>query len=181
MKGRPRKSDAEKKAIGTFRKDRANDAAPISPQVQSANPVFKLDTVAKKIWKKTVKFLNENNLMGEVDLDMLTIYCNEMGMYIELAKKMQQAEKDIQNTRKHMEQEGALPMDIAFAIKQLPSPYAYLKMSHESMEKALKISDRFGFTPHARQKLKAEKPVEESDPILAMMKPSFQSKITAKA
>jgi P27 family predicted phage terminase small subunit len=181
MKGRPKKSDQEKKALGTFRKHRANTEVPESKLPDKVSPSFILDSSGRKVWNKTIKFLKENNMMGEVDLDMLTVYCNEMARYFSLNKKMKQAEKDIENERKRLEKEGSNVMEITLALQALPSPYAYLKICHEAMEKALKISDRFGFTPQSRQKLKAEKPAEQTDPILAMMNPKFRENITAKA
>lgn len=181
MKGRPRQSDEQKKALGTFRKDRSNPNPPQSKLEADLKPVLSLDSYGKKIWERTFKFLKENNMMGDVDVDMLTVYCNEMSKYIDLSRKMAKAEKDIEKERKRLEAEGALPVEIAIAIQQMPSPYAYIKLSHESMEKALKISDRYGFTPASRQKLKAEKAAEDTDPILAMMRPEFRNSIIAKA
>jgi P27 family predicted phage terminase small subunit len=136
-----------------------------------------LDPAGKKIWTRTKKFLKENNMMGDVDVDMLTTYCMEMSRYMELNKAMADARKLIEKEPKRMEKEGHPPGEIAIYLSQFPSPYSYTKMAHECMEKALKISDRFGFTPQSRQKLKAEKQEDVKDPFLALMNPSFKSKI----
>lgn len=181
MRGRPRLSDAEKKAKGTLQKCRTNTKAPVSKVTTSLAPSIPLDAAGKKIWDRTNKFLKENNMMGDVDVDMLTTYCMEMARYIELNKMMADARRLIEKERKRMEKEGHAPGEISIYLSQFPSPYSYIKPAHECMEKALKISDRFGFTPASRQKLKAEKQEEIKDPFLALMNPKFKSKDIAQA
>jgi P27 family predicted phage terminase small subunit len=177
MKGRPRLSDSEKKSKGTLRKCRVNAAAPKSDLSDAVSPTMPLDTAGKKIWARTVKFLKENNMIGDVDVDMLTIYCMEMSRYIDINKTMADVAKMVEKERRRMEKEGRTQGEIGIYLSQFPSPYSYTKMAHECMEKALKISDRFGFTPQSRQKLKAEKQEDVKDPFLALMNPSFKSKI----
>jgi P27 family predicted phage terminase small subunit len=181
MKGRPKLSDAEKKAKGTLRKCRVNTSAPKSDISGTLSPSMPLDSYGKKIWARTNKFLKENNMMGDVDVDMLTTYCMEMARYIELNRMMADARKFLDKERKRMQKEGTPDGEISIYLSQFPSPFSYIKPAHECMEKALKISDRFGFTPQSRQKLKAEKQEDIKDPFLALMNPKFKGKDIAQA
>jgi P27 family predicted phage terminase small subunit len=173
--GRHSLSDMEKKLKGTLQKCRVNNSKPISKIKGSIQPSIELDETGVQIFERTKKFLIDNNMMGEVDVDALSSYCAEMSTYVELKNTMKQVAKLRDSEIERMTKEGMSEGDIAAYIETLPSPYQFIKLSHECLEKALKISDRFGFTPSSRQKLKAETKEEKIDPIVALMNPQFKT------
>ncbi len=180
-KGRKPLSTAEKKLKGTLQKCRENPDAPKVTTSAAYKPVAKLDTLAKKIWTRTVQFLKENELMGDVDVDMLTAYCMEMSKYVEHTRTAQQMEKDNAIAIAELEAMDINILSKIDAINSLPRPDRWYRMATMAFEKALKISDRYGFTPATRQKLKIEKGDEAPDALSAFFNPMFRSQIEAKA
>jgi P27 family predicted phage terminase small subunit len=180
MRGRPKLSDDEKKRRGTFQKCRSNENTPV-PGSSNLEPTQVLDYYAKKVWKRTMKFLDENTLAGDVDSDLLTVYCIEMSKYFQYNKSMKQFARDREKLRKEMEADGRSIFDITQALNFLPSPYSLDKLSKESFDRSIKISDRYGFSPVARQRLKVEKKKEIKDPLMALMSAAQNSSKNAQA
>jgi P27 family predicted phage terminase small subunit len=87
--GRPRKSDAQKKKEGTFRKDRA---APPSAQfsVLSKIPAApdSFDEIAVKVWNTICGELINLGLMQSIDIFQVEIICNELSIYWKCMKAM---------------------------------------------------------------------------------------------
>jgi phage terminase small subunit len=174
MKGRPRTSDAEKKLKGTYQKCRSNADAPVTDLVD-LKPSQTLTGIEKNIWARTSKFLSDNSLIGDVDGDMLTVYCVELGKYFTFLKMAKQIQKDRDSVRKKMEKEGADIVEIMAMLENMPNAYMHTKLADSAFDKAIKISDRYGFTPAARQKLKVQKAEEQEDPLMRLLNPQFKS------
>lgn len=177
MRGRPMKSDKEKKLKGTLQPCRVNKSAPVSKLSQEVKPSIALTGLAKKIWERTFKFLKDNDLMGNADIDLLTAYCREMSTYIEMSKKAFKIEKDNDQLIKKLKDMKLGPLDLIDAMSNLPRPDRWHRMAGNAFERALKVSDRFGFSPMMRQKLKLDQEKEPDDIMNKLLNPTWRSNV----
>lgn len=177
MAGRHKLSVAEKELKGTLRKHREKDVSPES-DLTSDKPTITLTGPAKKIWQRTYKFLKDNDQIGDVDLDGLTAYCYNMAEYFTLTKKADQVQKENEkNIREYKKTDPDIESLVDF-ISNLPRPDRWHRMANASFERALKLSDRYGFSPSSRQKLKLEGKDDQVDPLKAFLEgthPSFRT------
>lgn len=142
-KGRNSKPVEIKQIEGTSRSDRSSmnsmvperiDGLPEAPSV--------LINGAKKIWDDTVKDLQKINMLYGLDLNFLASYCDLMASFF--------AQKRLINN------EGYLIKN-RFDEKVV-NPR--VKLSFDTLDRALKIGIQFGFTPSSRVKINAP-PVKE--------------------
>ena len=177
MAGRPRLSDKEKKLKGTLQPCRVNDKAPVSKLSNEVKPTKALTGLAKKIWQRTLKFLQSNDLMGDADIELLTAYCVEMELYFKHSKKAAKIERDNDKLIADLKKEPLNPLDYIDAISKLPRPDRWHRMASACFDKAIKISDRFGFSPLHRQKLQVNTEQEEEDIVSNLLQPNWRGEV----
>lgn len=96
-----------------------------------------LDKTARKIWKQVTKELFGKGMLHVVDLPLLSAYCNEMSIYIEMEKFM----KENGRVQFYYNEEGQIRHS-----QSVPQQ----KIANDALSKAHKIAVQFGFTPSAR-------------------------------
>jgi P27 family predicted phage terminase small subunit len=151
MKGRKRLPEEELKARGTKRPDRHDNRLEAEPLDQIPPPPSGLTKEGKAVWVDTCQKLIALKILSDQDRDVIEQYC----IAVVTARK---AARDIEENGYSLENDkGGRYTNPALAA---------LKQSWATM---LSISDRFGFSPYARQKLKAEtKSKEKQDPLAAL-------------
>lgn len=134
-KGRKPLSNAEKDLKGTLQNCRINNDAPKSAVTSEPKPVSKLDTLGKKVWSRTVKFLKDNKMMDDMDVDMLSIYCIEMSNYFNHLKMARQIEADNAKAIKELVEMQVDPLSKVDAISKLPRPDRWVRMADSALKK----------------------------------------------
>lgn len=138
--GRPAKSAEEKKARGTLQKCRENRTQfVVNGELPLAPPVG-LKKEPRAIWEVTIKCAPKGHLTP-LEHALVERFCRLYGLWRELMEFI--------DRNGCVDEEGVLRPE----FKALMQVEAAL----------LKIEQQLGFTPIARQKLKAEKPKEEED------------------
>jgi P27 family predicted phage terminase small subunit len=136
-KGRKRLPTKVKAMQGTLEKSRITENEMEVAQVKSmpSAPVI-LEGFSIDVWQKTTNELYELGMLHNVDLELLSAYCYEMGVYFEMAEILKKGKtEDIYN------QKGEL-----IGRKARPE----VKIQRDALAFALKIAANFGFTPSAR-------------------------------
>jgi P27 family predicted phage terminase small subunit len=151
MKGRKRLPEEELKARGTKRPDRHGNRLEAEPLDTLPPAPSGLTKEGKAVWVETCQKLIALKILSDQDRDVIEQYC----IAVVTARK---AARDIEENGYSLENDkGGRYTNPALAA---------LKQSWATM---LSISDRFGFSPYARQKLKAEtKSKEKQDPLAAL-------------
>jgi P27 family predicted phage terminase small subunit len=80
--GRPRTPDKIKKAMGTFRKDRALNGIEPDPIGEVPEPPDYLDEYGQAEWRSKASHLVAMGLISEADLGALAALCNEFQNYL---------------------------------------------------------------------------------------------------
>lgn len=96
-----------------------------------------LDKNGRKIWKQVTKELFSKAMLHLVDLPLLSAYCNEMSVYIEMETFM----KENGRIQFYYNEEGQIRHS-----QSVPQQ----KIANDALAKAHKIAVQFGFTPSAR-------------------------------
>jgi phage terminase small subunit len=177
MKGRPRLSDAEKKLKGTLQKCRINNAVPRTDTPDEVKPTVALKGLGKKIWERNINFLKKNDLFGLVDIELLTAYCTEMSDYWELSRKADKIERDNDKMLKDFKDTDPDVESLIDFISKMPKPDRWRRMAGNAFDRALKVSDRYGFSPLMRQKLQVTKDQEPEDIMNRFLNPVFKSEV----
>jgi P27 family predicted phage terminase small subunit len=151
--GRPRKTDAQKKLEGTFRKDRSA-AGSLSftsiTKVPAAPEGF--DDLAKDVWNTICGELIQKKIMEAIDIYNIQVICKNMSIYWDCLKEM--GNQYIVDTGTGSTKTNPLftTANQAFAI-------------------ADRLGSRYGFSPTDRMKLKMINPSEKpkGNPALELM------------
>ena len=96
-----------------------------------------LDKNGRKIWKQVTKELFSKAMLHSVDLPLLSAYCNEMSIYIEMETFMREHGR----IQFYYNEEGSIRHS-----QSVPQQ----KIANDALSKAHKIAVQFGFTPSAR-------------------------------
>jgi P27 family predicted phage terminase small subunit len=148
MPGRPAIPTKLKILQGTLNVTRALKKE-FSPTLLSGmpSPPSSLDynTRAKQLWIETAAELYNQGLLSSVDLPMLTAYCIEMAEYL----------RSMARVRK----EGAVIYNVQGNRVTNPNYYN----AKNSLDKAIKIANSFGFTPASRTKISGSNKPDEDD------------------
>ena len=110
-----------------------------------------LDKEAKKEWKRIYKELEELNLLTNVDITALAIYCDAYSKYIQANKEIAEKGMFVEYTNKYG------------ATNTIENPA--VNAAKKYAEIIRKMCSEFGLTPSARAKLTLPKTEEEVDPI----------------
>jgi P27 family predicted phage terminase small subunit len=103
-----------------------------------------LSETGKEEWYKVTNQLFNLQMLHQIDLQLITAYCNEMSLYIETEIMLRekgriQIFKNSDGTLKHAQ---AVP---------------YQKIAKDALDKAMKLATQFGLTPVARASITAPK------------------------
>lgn len=113
-----------------------------------------LDKEAKKEWKRIYKELEELNLLTNVDITALAIYCDAYSKYIQANKEIEEKGMFVEYTNK------------AGATNTIENPAINTAKKYADIIR--RMCAEFGLTPSARAKLTLPKKEEkEVDPITA--------------
>ncbi len=112
-------------------------------KVQLICPVW-LDEEARRIWKKTLKYMTNLNILDKVDEDVLAVYCDAAARY--------------QDTTLKVRKEGYTIIN-AQGVEAV-SPYVKAAQSYARL--MLQYSDKLGLNANARARL-AKKIADEND------------------
>jgi P27 family predicted phage terminase small subunit len=148
--GRPTLPQKLKELRGTNQPSRINKNELEVESVSMPTPPEWLSEFARDEWYIVTSELDALQILSSMDLSMLAIYCQQIGIYRECQGEIQK---------------GSLVVDTPNGFYQ-PSPY--LGIANKAADIALKIAGQFGFTPAARSRIGAPKP-SEKDPFDAYM------------
>lgn len=105
-----------------------------------------LDDSARKIWRKTVKDMDEFGVLDKVDEDVLGIYCD--------------AVSKVQESNRLIDEHGFTEVNKS----GVRVPNAYVQMSQRYANIALSYSNKLGLNAESRARLAKRQADEESDP-----------------
>ncbi len=148
-----KKPTAIKKLEGTYRKDRAIENE-FTPEPMRNTPIapHHLNQWGLEEWERIVPMLIDYNLFTEFDKTMLYNYCNEYGKYIEYEIILKQQGRVIKTKTGY------------------PIPNPLESMAQRSLQNAMKIADKFGFTPASRTSISANPKQKQPTGIMSLIK-----------
>lgn len=136
LRGRPSKSDEQKKLEGTFRKDRSSAGSANFTTISKVPPAPEgFDEVAKAVWVTICSELIKLNIMQNIDIFNLQIICNEMSIYWKCIKEMG----------------DRITVDTGTGSTKVNPLYTAAGIA---LNNANRLAAQYGFTPSARMKLK---------------------------
>lgn len=145
LKGRPRKSDEEKKARGTYKPSRGsgNESTDIMI-IDAGEPIFDISAQAKELWDAVVKCMQAYGTLTDVDIPIISMLAVEYDTYI----------KTIGYS------------DIELGADNCTKPSGYRKVRTEAMSNIVKLYTQLGVGAVVRHKIRAAdgKP-KEKDPM----------------
>ncbi|MBP0725545.1 phage terminase small subunit P27 family [Bacillus sp. RG28] len=123
----------------------------IQPKTDKLKPPSWLSSFAKKEFKRMVNELKEVDLVTNVDVNALALYCDAYGNYVECTKVIQEEGLMVEYTNK--------------AAETNKVPHPLLTKQKALFEQMKSLSTEFGLTPAARAKIAIPKlnEKEESD------------------
>jgi P27 family predicted phage terminase small subunit len=148
MPGRPAIPTKLKLIQGTLNVTRAlkHEFSPtILDGIPSPPSILDIIPKAKELWIETATELSNKGILSSVDLPMLAAYCIEMAEYLrsmERVKKEGSVIKNVQGNR-------------------VTNPNYY--NAKNSLDKAIKIANSFGFTPASRTKIAMSNKSDDDD------------------
>ena len=141
--GRPPKPTAIKALQGTDRRDRSLHGEVKPAHVTMPTPPEWLSEYGQDEWYIQTGELEALKLLSQMDLSMLAIYCQQVGIY----------------RQAHNEMVGeTLVVETPNGAYQ---PNALLGIANKAADLALKIAGQFGFTPSARTRLGNPQPMQK--------------------
>ena len=141
---RPTKPSSVKKAQGTERKCRTldNEMSPAKVDgMPDAPEVIARNKRAVKLWHESVIELDRLNMLHNVDLPSLAAYCMEMSTYFDMTS--------------YCEKNGYVDKDGRRRAQDL--------IRRDSLDRANRIAQQFGFVPAARTKIAMPKKDEGTE------------------
>jgi P27 family predicted phage terminase small subunit len=134
--GRPPLPTAIKAARGTLRK---SQVVPNEMTVQLISdvpePPHDLTDDAKKTWRNVCEELKRNGLLATVDLELVKAYCNELAMYNEAVKQIN---------------ENSV---LILSPNGYPMINPWQTIRKQSLKAAMDLGQLFGLTPSARTRI----------------------------
>jgi len=127
--------------------ERMNRENAIKPKVNNIKAPNWLSPFAKKEFKKMVKELLEVELVTNVDVNALALYCDAYDNYVECTRIIQEEGLMVEYTNK--------------AAETNKVPHPLLTKQKGLFEQMKSLSTEFGLTPAARAKIAIPKPVEK--------------------
>lgn len=118
----------------------------IKPNTDKIKPPSWLSSFAKREFKKMVKELLEVDLMTNVDVNAMAMYCDAYANYVECTKIIQEEGLMVEYTNK--------------AAETNKVPHPLLTKQKALFEQMKSLSNDFGLTPAARAKIAIPKQAE---------------------
>jgi len=126
-----------KKLEGTYRKDRAPKNEMDVPLLDKVEvPSGLINDFASSEWIKQTKILSSLDMLAETDTSILLSYCNEIGKYFEC--------------QEILKEKGYTTVSVKTGYEQQRPE---VSIGNSALDKAIKLSDKFGFNPAARTKI----------------------------
>jgi len=141
MAGRPRKPDAIKHLTGTLQPCRKSDELDFGKLLKVPPAPGYLNKPARLIYRKTATRFIALNLLSDINIEIIQIYANEMGKYIEAEEILQESGR----LEISKDQEGNI-----LKITRLPLD----KMASEYFDNAKKMAVELGITPASAGRIK---------------------------
>ena len=139
---RPRKPTALKIVTGTNRKDRSAPEIQVDAGVPDC-PKW-LNKEGKKYWADIAPILEKNNLLSACDLSMFSMHCDSMGLFIEVAERIDGVDELMTITPQGFEVQGVL-----------------IQIRNKLWDQVVKSGAAFGHSPASRSTIKAEPKAEK--------------------
>ena len=136
-KGRKKIPTKIKELQGTLEKSRQINEMQVTEVIRMPDAPKHLTSLGKKQWSIVCKELYNKKMLFDVDLSLLSAYCNEMALYIE----MEQHLRDKGRIQYFYNDDGSVKYS-----QSVPEQ----KISRDALNNALKLAREFGFTPSAR-------------------------------
>ena len=146
--GRPPKPTNKLKLHGTFQPCRRNKTEPTPEVVIPERPKF-LKKEAKKEWNRIAPLLEQQRCLTEIDRALLSAYCMEWQIYVELCRKIKQ------HTIYTIS--GNLVQDPQIAIK------------NKALENLRKLAAEFGMSPSSRTRIAVTPAAKEENPFAKLI------------
>lgn len=135
-KGRPRKSDAQKKLEGTYRKDRSSiGSLSFSAITKIPKPPDSFDELATDVWNTICGEMIKLQILQNIDIYNLQIICNEMSIYWKCMRHMG----------------DQFMIDTGTGSSKVNPLYT---TASQALNNANRLAAQYGFTPAARMRLK---------------------------
>lgn len=136
-----------KEIQGTLKKCRTNNDLPTVNEVISIQPPDELDlsNEALKVWNFYIEDLVISGIIGNIDLVMFAVFCEETARYLEY-KKILKKESHTLNTKKG------------------PIVNPNTKLLKQTIDSMVVLAKHFGLTPLTRDKISTLKKKEDSTP-----------------
>ena len=125
-----------------------------------APEIVMIDEVALAKFEELIEELKEVDVIANVDIDLLGVYCTAYSGYVR-ATKMLLMQSMVE------EQENKLG-----AITKMQNPYINIKIQQSYSDKMIKIASLFGLSPADRTRIAHLNPSdknEKSDPLLELL------------
>jgi|TARA_R100001440_G_C2520794_1_gene118851 P27 family predicted phage terminase small subunit len=137
-RGRKKLPTEVKKLRGTLKKERVleNEMQVEILKELPETPEW-LSDIAKVEWKKVCLELFNKNMLHYVDLKLIEAYCNAIALHIETEMLLRENGR----VQVFKNEDGSIKY-----AQSVP----YQKIANDALDKALKISREFGFTPSSR-------------------------------
>ena len=108
-----------------------------------------LPEAARAIWIVKASFLHERGVLADHDLSDLAAYCRDIALY----------HRALNNAAS----EGEV-CDFEQGSQKIKVTNLWLKIADQAFNRALKIADRFGFSPKSRASIAIPEPEKEKEP-----------------
>lgn len=145
-----RKTKEQKELAQTF-DSRFGVHAPLTakPAEGLPDPPSRLPAPAAEIWREKTKLLFARGALAEIDLLDLAAYCRDTAIYHEALDKAEEEGKVV------LFEQGSQKIKII---------NHWLKIADQAFARAIKLADRFGFSPKARGAIDMSKEQDYKNP-----------------
>ena len=151
MTGRKKIPTQLKKIRGTYAKSRElENEMKVEKVEQPPKPPNWLTKIGKEQWSIVTNELFALGMLHLVDLALVEAYCNAMALHLETEKVLHETGR-IQIYR---DEDGRVKHSQIVPL---------VTVSKQALADAIKLATQFGFTPSARTKISAEKPLQLKD------------------
>jgi P27 family predicted phage terminase small subunit len=142
MAGRPKTPKALKIVQGTYRKDQDHNEIQVDAGIPDC-PKW-LNASGKKYWSEIAPILEQNNLLSVCDLSTFSLHCDSMGLFIEIAERIESVDELMTITPQGFEVQGVL-----------------IQIRNKLWDQVVKSGAAFGHSPQSRSSIKAEPKTEK--------------------